>query len=249
MKHFRKLAFISVLLFIIALICKDKPAFAGPQDQTAPDIQNTLNEIKKTQKEILNKLNELEKKVSSAAPQARPSVDPDKVYNIPVGNSHVKGNKNAPVTITEFSDFQCPYCSQLQSTLNEVLKAYPKEVKLVFKHYPLSFHAQAKNAVKASMAAGEQGKFWEMHDVIFENFSKLSDEKFKELAAQIGLNMEKFTADYSSNKYDQQIQQDIALGNSVGVTGTPTLFINGKRLMKRSVEDFKEAINNALKEK
>src|SRR4030067_2122529 len=208
MKHFRKLAFMSVLLFIIALICNDKPAFAGPQDQTAPDIQNTLNEIKKTQKEILNKLNELEKKVSSAAPQARPSVDPNKVHNIPVGNSHVKGNKNAPVTITEFSDFQCPFCAQLQLTLSEVLKAYPKEVKLIFKQYPLPFHPQAKNAAKATLAAMEQGKFWEMHDAIFGNFSQLSNENFRELASQIGLNMEKFIADYNSDKYEPQLLQD-----------------------------------------
>lgn len=252
MSCFRKSALIVISLFII-LACNN--SFAGAQGtqtgdtKTLSDIQNTLNEIQKTQKEILTRINELEKKVSNPSPQAMPAIDPGKVHKIPVGNSPVKGNKDAPVTIVEFSDFQCPYCAQLQPTLKEVLKTYPKEVKLVFKHYPLPFHAQAKNAAKASLAAAEQGKFWEMHDVIFENFTKLSDEKFKELAIQIGLNVGKFTADYNSNKYDQQIQQDITLGNNIGVTGTPTLFMDGKRLMRRSFNDFKEAITKELAEK
>ncbi|MDO9027420.1 MAG: thioredoxin domain-containing protein, partial [Candidatus Roizmanbacteria bacterium] len=229
-------------------------AFAGSQGtqtgdtKTLSDIQHKLNEIQKTQKEILSRISDLEKK-AGAPVQQRPAMDPNMVHKIPVANSQVKGNKDAPVTIVEFSDFQCPYCSQLQPTLRDVLKAYPKEVKLVFKQYPLSFHAQAKNAAKASLAAAEQGKFWEMHDIIFENFNKLSEDKFKEFAAQLGLNVEKFNADYSSAKYDKEIQEDISLGNNVGVTGTPTLFLNGKRVMKRSLEDFKEAINSELAKK
>lgn len=211
--------------------------------------EETLNEIRNTQKEILAKITDIEKKISTPTPQRRPTIDYNKAHNIPVGSSAVKGNKNAPVTIVEFSDFQCPYCARLQPTLNEVLKAYPKEVKLVFKHYPLSFHKQARNAAKASLAAGEQGKFWDMHDIIFENYNKLSDESFKEFAAKIGLDVNKFLADYNSNKYEQQIQQDINIARSVSVTGTPTLFINGKRMMRRSFNDFKEAIDKILAKK
>lgn len=254
-----KLALFMIPLFIV-VACKGKEVPSGAQDtqhkEILTSIQNLqkedkeiLTNIQNTQKEILAKISELEKKTLSLPQPARLTVDYNKFQNIPLGKSPIKGVKTAPVTIVEFSDFQCPYCAQLQPTLREVLKAYPNEVKLVFKHYPLSFHAQAKNAAKASLASAEQGKFWEMHDAIFENFNKLSDEKFKELAAQIGLNVEKFTADYSSNKFDQQIQQDITLGNSIGVTGTPTLFLNGKRMMRRSLDDFKEAINNALKKK
>ncbi|MEF9438462.1 MAG: DsbA family protein, partial [Candidatus Mariimomonas ferrooxydans] len=80
--------------------------------------------------------------------------------------------------MVEFSDFQCPYCVGLQPTLKKVLEAYPEEVKLVYKHFPLAFHAQARNAAKASQAAEEQGKFWEMHDLIFENYNTLTEEKF-----------------------------------------------------------------------
>ncbi|MBI5051002.1 MAG: thioredoxin domain-containing protein [Nitrospirae bacterium] len=251
MSYFRKSALIVFSLFLIAT-CKE--SFAGSQvtqtgdTKTLSDIQNKLNEIQKTQKEILSRISDLEKK-AGAPVQQRPAMDPNIVHKIPVANSQIKGNKDAPVTIVEFSDFQCPYCSQLQPALRDILKAYPKEVKLVFKQYPLSFHPQAKNASKASLAAAEQGKFWEMHDIIFENFNKLSEDKFKEFAAQLGLNVEKFTADYSSAKYDKEIQEDISLGNNIGVTGTPTLFLNGKRMMRRSLEDFKESINNELTKK
>ncbi len=212
--------------------------------------EEKLNNIQKTQKEILAKtitIQENQEKILKFFQPKKSAVDYNKRYNIPTGNSPIKGNKNAPVTIVEFSDFQCPYCAALQSTLKEVLKAYPKQVKLVYKHFPLSFHRQARNAAKASLAAKEQGKFWEMHDVIFENYNKLSEEKFKEFAAQLGLNVKQFIADYNSNKYDQQIQQDISIANNVGVRGTPTLFANGKRMGRRSFNDFKETIDKILK--
>jgi len=250
MRYSRKLILFIIPLFIIA-ICNFHEASGETQNIQAPsNIQKNLDEIQKTQKEILQKLNKLERKVSGTgtAPSAR-TIDSNKVYNIPIENSPIKGDKNAPVTIVEFSDFQCPYCAQLLPTLKEVLKAFPKEVKLIDKQYPLSFHAQTKNAAKASLAAKKQGKFWEMHDIIFENFIKLSPEKFVEFARQIGLDITKFTANYNSDKYEKQIQQDIALGNSVGVTGTPTLFVNGKQMARRSFDDFKEAINNELKKK
>ncbi|HDH51264.1 MAG TPA: thioredoxin, partial [Nitrospirae bacterium] len=135
----------------------------------------------------------------------------------------------------------------LQPTLKQVLDAYPKEVRLVYKQFPLSFHPQARNASKAALAAGEQGKFWEMHDIVFANHNKLSEEKFKEFAAKIGLNAAKFDADYKSNKYDKQIQDEITLGNTVGVRGTPSLYLNGKKMAGRSLNDFKTAIDSALK--
>jgi protein-disulfide isomerase len=211
--------------------------------------KNTLKEIQSTQQEILTKLADLEKKVTAPAQRARPTIDYNKVHTIPLAKSAIKGNKNAPITVVEFSDFQCPYCARLQPTLVQVLEAYPKEVKLVYKHYPLSFHKQAKNAAKASEAAGEQGKFWEMHDLIFEKFNKLTDASFKEFAEQLGLDVNKFLADFNSNKYDMQIQQDINLARTVGVTGTPTLYMNGKRMQRRSFDDFKSSIDEILKKK
>lgn len=209
-----------------------------------------LGEIEKNQKDILAKLTVIEgnqEKLLKGVKPGRPSVDVNKVHNIPIGNSPVKGDVKAPVTIIEFSDFQCPYCAKLQPTLREVLDAYPGKVKLVFKNFPLAFHKQAKNAAKASHAAGEQGKYWEMHDKIFEKYNKLTEESFAEFATELELDTNKFAADFGSNKYDGQIQQDIQIAKKVGVRGTPTLFINGKLQKGRSFDDFKRTIDGLLK--
>jgi protein-disulfide isomerase len=238
----RKLSLVFIALLGVALL------FAGCVDK------KQLERIEENQKEILAKVRiieagqkEMATKITAPAAKQRPTIDFNKVHNLPIGTSAVKGNKSATITITEFSDFQCPYCARLQPTLNDVLKAYPKEVKLVFKDFPLSFHKQARNAAKAARAAGEQGKYWEMHDLIFVDFNKLTDSSFKEYATKLGLDVNKFTADFSSNKYDALIQQDISLARQAGVTGTPTLYLNGKRMQRRSLEDFKEAIDAALK--
>jgi protein-disulfide isomerase len=234
------LTILSSLLFISG--CSDKASLK--------DIKDTQTEILKTQRDILTKLTTLESNVKNVqARPKRPAIDYNKVHAIPVGKSAIKGKVSAPVTIVEFSDFQCPYCARLQPTLKEVLKAYPEEVRLVYKHYPLSFHKQARNAAKATEAAREQGKFWEMHDLIFENFNKLTENMFSEFAQKLGLDSAKFKADYASNKYDNQIQADISIARNVSVTGTPTLFMNGKRMQRRSTEDFKEAIDKILKKK
>ncbi len=210
-----------------------------------------LDRIEQNQTDILAKLKVVEEKIGKvpAAAPKRPTIDYNKVHNLPIGLSAIKGNKDAKVTIVEFSDFQCPYCARLQPTLRDVLKAYPNDVKLVFKDFPLSFHKQAKNAAKAARAAGEQGKYWEMHDLIFENFAKVNEAMFKDFANKLNLDMTKFLADFNSTKYDRLIQQDINLGRQAGVTGTPSLFMNGKRMQRRSFDDFKEQIEANLKKK
>jgi len=232
----------SIVVFILLIVplllsgCVDK--------EKVDSINETLKEIHTTLKSLEAKIDNLPK--TAAAPQ-RPAIDLNKVHNFPLENSAIKGNKNAPVTIVEFSDFQCPYCARLQPTLNDVLKAYPKEVRLVYKDFPLSFHKQAKNAAKAARAAGEQDKYWEMHDLIFEKFNVLTEEMFKEFATKLSLDVNKFTADFNSNKYDQFIEQDINLGRQAGVSGTPTLYMNGKRMQGRSFDDFKQGIESNLK--
>ncbi len=209
-------------------------------EQMQKQILARLDKIEETQKNIAKAIQQ------PTAPQ-RPAVDFDKVYNLPVGSSAVKGKKDARVTVVLFSDYQCPYCAKLEPTLNQVLAAYPNDVKLVFKDFPLSFHQHAKNCAKAARAAGEQGKFWEMHDLIFENNIQLNDNLYKELAAKLKLDEAKFLADFNSNKYDNLIQQDIMLGQNVGIGGTPTLFLNGKRMQGRSFDDFKTLIEGYIK--
>ncbi|MBI5665192.1 MAG: thioredoxin domain-containing protein [Nitrospirae bacterium] len=229
---------------------KSAPQVAQPASP-APTVDSGIEQMQKQILARLDKIEETQKNLAKAAQQAtapqRPPVDFDKVYNLPVGSSPVKGKKDARVTLVVFSDYQCPYCSKLEPTLNQVSAAYPNDVKMVFKDFPLSFHQHAKNAAKAARAAGEQGKFWEMHDLIFENNTRLSDDLYKELAAKLQLNEAKFLADFNSNKYDALIQQDIMLGQNSGVGGTPTLFMNGKRMQGRSFDDFKALIEGYIK--
>ncbi|MEC9399062.1 MAG: thioredoxin domain-containing protein, partial [Myxococcota bacterium] len=155
---------------------------------------------------------------------------------IPVGNSPVLGNPNAPVTIIEFSDFQCPFCQRGADTLKQVQKKYPNDVRVVFKNFPLAFHKEAPAASKAALAAGQQGKYWEMHDKLFENFrnfkANAADMKgyTAGLAGQIGLDVEQFKKDFDNPEFDKMIQADQALGSKLGVRGTPHFFINGVRL-------------------
>jgi protein-disulfide isomerase len=168
------------------------------------------------------------------------------VYRIDTAKSPVRGPKDAPVTIVEFSDFQCPYCHDLEATLDQVLKAFPKEVNLVYKQFPLNIHQYARQAAVASMAAHQQGKFWQMHDKLFQNFTAISEENIKKWAKEVGLNMGDFEKSMQSGALETLVQKDIADGATARVLGTPTLFVNGKRLPDRSFEGFKKTILEEL---
>ncbi len=131
--------------------------------------------------------------------------------------------------------------------MDQVLQAYPKEVKFVYKQFPLPMHANAMNASRAALAAGRQGKFWEMHDKLFANQRALDPDKLKEYAQQIGLDLAQFEKDMASPEVQKQIQEEMSLGQQVEVSGTPTLFVNGKRVSNRSFEGLKQMIDEALK--
>lgn len=211
-----------------------------------------VEDIKKGQKEILAKLDALDKsvqQVKAAAPAAaaRPQVDPNKVYSLSAGDSPTKGPADAKVLIVEFSDYQCPFCSQAEPLVEQVLQAYPKDVKRVYKQFPLtSIHPNALPAAKAAVAAGKQGKFWEMHAKLFGNQRELSPENYEKWAGEIGLNLDKFKKDMASPDVQAQIDKDGQEARTADVTGTPTIFVNGKRLQQRSMEGFKAVIDAAL---
>ncbi len=168
------------------------------------------------------------------------------VYKIDTDHNPVRGPKDAPVTIVEFSDFQCPYCAGLQSTLDQVLKAFPREVNLVYKQFPLNIHQYARQAAVASMAAHQQGRFWQLHDKMFQNFSAINEENIKKWAKDAGLNMGDFEKAMQTGAFEPAVQKDISDGAAARVMGTPTLFINGKRVQERSFEAFKKTILEEL---
>ena len=149
--------------------------------------------------------------------------------NIPVSNAPARGPANAPITLVEFSDFQCPFCIAATPQLDAVLKAYPSQVKLIFKQFPLDTHAQAPLAAAAALAAHKQGKFWPMYDGLFAQKGNLSRKGVLALAAGAGLDMKQFQADLDSPTIKQAVDRDMTDGEHIGVDSTPTLFMNGQR--------------------
>jgi len=140
-----------------------------------------------------------------------------------------KGPQTAPVTIVEFSDFQCPFCSRLVPTLDEVQKKYGDKVRIVFRQFPLPMHPNAQKAAEAALCANEQGKFWELHDVMFKDQQALAVDQLKASAAKIaGLNAEQFNTCLDSGKHAADVKADQDAGTVAGVSGTPAMFVNGR---------------------
>ena len=162
--------------------------------------------------------------------------------------ARLRGNPKAPVVIVEFSDFQCPYCRSVQPTLKNLLAKYEGRVSLSYRDLPLrDIHPQAQMAAEASRCAGEQGKFWEYHDLLFENPNKLNREGLVEQVRSLKLDEKQFDSCLSSGKYKAQVEQDRQLGLRAGLTGTPGFFINGNMLSGNLPQDsFEKVIQSEL---
>jgi protein-disulfide isomerase len=159
----------------------------------------------------------------------------------------VRGNVRAPVTIVEFSDFQCPFCARARPIVNRVRETYGDKVRILFRDFPLQMHSQAMKAAEAASCAGDQDKFWEMHDRLFASQAKLQVPELKQYATELGLKAEAFSECLDSGKYASKWQQGLADGTQYGVTGTPAFFINGRPLMgARPFEDFATVIDDEL---
>lgn len=166
-------------------------------------------------------------------------------------DDYIKGSKDAKVVLIEYSDFECPYCARHTETIKQIEKEYGNQVAIVFRNFPLSFHEHAQKAAEAAECAGEQGKFWQMHDKLFElnTAQDMGVEQFKAAAKEIGLNTGDFDSCLDSGRTASNIAKDMAGGQQAGVTGTPGTFINGQLASGAlPFEQFKSIIDQLLAE-
>jgi protein-disulfide isomerase len=161
----------------------------------------------------------------------------------------VRGAQDAPVTLVEFSDFHCPFCSRAQATLKQVLERYPGKVKLVYRDFPLEgLHPQARPAAEAARCANDQGKFWEYHDVLYTTAPRGASEDLRRYAGQVGLDVPKFDECVSSGAHRAAVKRDMEEGSRLGVTGTPAFFVNGRPLQgAQPLEAFVRVIEEELR--
>ncbi|MBW3625622.1 MAG: thioredoxin domain-containing protein [Armatimonadetes bacterium] len=152
-----------------------------------------------------------------------------KVDMVPAG-AHIKGPEKAPITLVEFADPGCGACANQSPILDELLKKYPNDLRLVYRHFPLKSHPNSPLAAEAMEAAGAQGKFWEMRDVIFRNIGAQTEPDLIRYAGQVGLNVDQFTKDLKSRKYASRVQRDRSAGDQLGINRTPTMILNGKKI-------------------
>lgn len=171
------------------------------------------------------------------------------VFDISPGNSPLIGNPDAPVMLTAFLDFQCPYCSKAYPLLEQALVKYPRDVKVVIKHYPLKFHAAAEPAAKAALAAARQNKYKELSNLMMQQSGKLSDQAIRMAAQQTGLDMERFDSDVKDVEIRRQIAADMADGSRCNVRGVPSIFINGRPIKSYTVENLSVVIEQELNKK
>jgi len=186
---------------------------------------------------------------TNAAPAqpTAPTADVTKLSPV-TDQDYIRGNKNAKITLIEISDFQCPYCQRHTPTMDKILEDYGDQVRLVWRNFPLSsIHPYAQKAAEASECAGEQGKFWEMHDLMFVNQSALDTPSLKIYAGQIGLDQTKFNDCLDSGKYESKIKKQVTEATAAGISGTPGTFVNGE-LVKGAYpyETFKQIIDKLL---
>lgn len=163
----------------------------------------------------------------------------------------VKGNKEARVTLIEYSDFECPACKSFSPLINRLSEEYKDNLKVIYRHYPLPQHKNALSAAKASEAAGKQGKFWEMHDLLFDKQEQWSNEsdivaRLEMYAQSLGLNKDQWRVDYESKEVADAVSADVTLANSIQISSTPTFILNGEKITIRNYEDIKSAVESKL---
>ena len=166
---------------------------------------------------------------------------------VTVDDDPAKGPASAPITIVEFSDFQCPYCSRVESTVKQVMDKYPGKIRFVYRDFPLSFHNQATKAAEAAQCANDQGKFWEFHDALYADQTKLSVPDMQATAERLGLDGAKFKSCVETGKHTAEVSKDIADATKAGVSSTPFFFVNGIAIVgAQGLDTFTQVIDKEL---
>jgi protein-disulfide isomerase len=222
---------------------ENKDRISGEFAQLKPQIVQYMQESKEREATVafaeqLRKASTLE--INLTAPESP-------AFTIATDDQPVKGNANAPVTIVEFTDFECPSCARQLPVLERIVSEFGDRVRLVVRDFPLSQHANARKAAEAAEAAREQGKYWEYVSVLFRNQAALGSDKLKQYATEVGLDRAKFDAALDTGKFAEKVQRDVMDARKLGVNGTPALYINGKRISDNSYESVKSAVETALK--
>jgi protein-disulfide isomerase len=222
---------------------QNKERVSGDFAQTKDAIINYLqqNELRLAEKTFVDKLR------AAASIQTFLNAPQSPVFKISTKDQPSLGNANAAVTIVAFTDYQCPSCAAIHPALERVVKESGDKVRLVARDFPLNIHAEAFKAAEAAEAAREQGKYWEYVQVLMQNQSALSVEKLKGYATQLGLDRTRFDAALDSRKFADMVQSDVDDGIKLGLKGTPSLFINGRRVTAKTYEELKESVDAALK--
>lgn len=221
---------------------KNKPRFRG---KTLEQVKGKVKQQLLARKSSVFRNNYLDRLKDNSKIKvflSRPTID------VSVDDDPMLGNKNAKVTIIEFTDYQCPFCSRVRPTIKQIMDQYGNKVRYVLRDFPLNFHPQAKKAAEAATCAGDQDKYWDYSKILWANQRALDIPQLKKYAKQTGLDQTKFDECLDSNKYSAEVAKDMADGSKAGVTGTPSFFINGQMLTgARPYEQFKEIIDLELR--
>lgn len=233
-----------VALTVFLAACNQASAQSGNNAALAAKVDSLSTELNKVKQEFEILKYGLEKRGLSIEVMRVEMENDNKVWDIPDDDSPVFGNtKNPKLTIVEFTEFQCPYCSRIAPTIKELMDKYPNDIKFVYKHFPLSFHANAQAAAAAGIAAQKQGKFWEFRYALAPHFKELSEEMYLQVAKEVGLDLEKFKKDMVlDSAMKARIDRDYQLGVQVGVQGTPNFYVNGKRQDRFSPQMIEEML-------
>lgn len=183
---------------------------------------------------------------SSLSPKVSPELVEIPNDELIAAHTPIKGSLSAKVTLVEFSDFECPACGTFDPYVKKVAEEFKDDLKVAYRHFPLPQHTKARLAAQASMAAAEQGKFWDYGEKLFANQDNLDEADLIGYAQEFGLNMEKFKADMASQKIKGYISQDLALGTKIGINSTPTFYLNGKKIALTSFDSLRVKVIEAV---